>query len=134
MINRGSLLMCKVFQPLQLLGCYYRFYICVHRDEEPEKFSFDANYRNANGKKAIAYYQVVDVTNVERYNFCTGHSGCAVLRQRKVSIQYFQQVILNALAGKQQTHIILSPVPREIYRNDPPMVTSNVRSVSQPRQ
>lgn len=59
----------KDFQPLQLLGCYNRFYTCVCHDEEPERFSFGANYRDANGRKAVPYHQVIDVTNVEQYDF-----------------------------------------------------------------
>lgn len=60
------MLMRKGFQPLRLLGCYNRFYSIVCRDKAPEKFSFGANYCDSNGKKAVAYHQVIDVTNVEQ--------------------------------------------------------------------
>lgn len=69
MINRLSIMRRKDFQPLQLVRCYNRFYTCVRRDAEPDNVHFRANYRDANGRKAVAYYQVLDVTNVEQYDF-----------------------------------------------------------------
>lgn len=69
MINRLSMMRRKDFQPLQVVGCYNRFYTCVRRDTKPVNVRFGANYRDANGRKAVAYYQVLDVTNVEQYDF-----------------------------------------------------------------
>lgn len=123
----------KDFQPLQLLGCYNRFYTCVRRDEEPEKFSFGANYRDVNGKKAVAYHQVIDVTNVEQYDFARDIGAvryCDSESQHSIcSAGYSER------SGRKATNTLYSiPGSEKDLPNNRPTVTSNVRSVSQPRQ